>query len=118
MSLLLTPENTLPIDGVSGTLIGRAWVPGAIAGPSLIVLRGDGVFDQVFGRTAGLGPGRHGLRTRQEEVATRQGGRRRQALFELQHRDALASRGGRAGVFLAAAQTRQWEREPQVRTLA
>ena len=45
MSLLLTPENTLPIDGVSGTLIGRAWVPGAIAGPSLIVLRGDGVFD-------------------------------------------------------------------------
>ena len=45
MSLLLTPENTLPVDGVAGTLIGRAWVPGQIAGPSPIVLRADGVFD-------------------------------------------------------------------------
>ncbi|WP_191488758.1 fumarylacetoacetate hydrolase family protein [Pseudomonas sp. FEN] len=45
MSILLTPENTLPVDGVAGTLIGRAWVPGRIAGPSPIVLRSDGVFD-------------------------------------------------------------------------
>jgi len=45
MSILLTPHNTLPADGVSGTLIGRAWVPGAIAGPSTITLRPDGVFD-------------------------------------------------------------------------
>ncbi len=45
MSLMLTPENTLPVDGVAGTLIGRAWVPGRIAGPSPIVLRSDGVFD-------------------------------------------------------------------------
>ncbi|MDP9687520.1 UNVERIFIED_ORG: fumarylacetoacetate (FAA) hydrolase family protein [Pseudomonas mohnii] len=45
MSLMLTPENTLPVDGVAGTLIGRAWVPGRIAGPSPIVLRADGVFD-------------------------------------------------------------------------
>jgi len=45
MSLLLTPENTLPSDGLAGTLIGRAWVPGRIAGPSPIVLRNDGVFD-------------------------------------------------------------------------
>ncbi|WP_434577150.1 fumarylacetoacetate hydrolase family protein [Pseudomonas sp. Z5-35] len=45
MSLMLTPENTLPVDGVAGTLIGRAWVPGAVAGPSPIVLRSDGVFD-------------------------------------------------------------------------
>lgn len=45
MSILLTPHNTLPADGVSGTLIGRAWVPGAIAGPSAIALRADGVFD-------------------------------------------------------------------------
>ncbi|WP_053179050.1 fumarylacetoacetate hydrolase family protein [Pseudomonas kilonensis] len=45
MSLLLTPENTLPVDGVAGTLIGRAWVPGRIAGPSPIALRNDGVFD-------------------------------------------------------------------------
>jgi fumarylacetoacetate (FAA) hydrolase family protein len=42
---MLTPENTLPADGVAGTLIGRAWVPGRIAGPSPIVLRADGVFD-------------------------------------------------------------------------
>ncbi|ALM84552.1 fumarylacetoacetate hydrolase family protein [Bordetella sp. N] len=41
----LTPENTLPADGVNGTLVGRAWVPGAIAGPSPVVLRGDGVYD-------------------------------------------------------------------------
>ncbi|EPJ97782.1 fumarylacetoacetate hydrolase family protein [Pseudomonas sp. CFII68] len=45
MSLLLNPENTLPVDGVAGTLIGRAWVPGRIAGPSPIALRSDGVFD-------------------------------------------------------------------------
>ena len=45
MSLLLTPENTLPVDGLAATLIGRAWVPGRIAGPSPIVLRSDGVFD-------------------------------------------------------------------------
>ncbi|UQI28976.1 fumarylacetoacetate hydrolase family protein [Pseudomonas bijieensis] len=45
MSLMLTPENTLPADGVAGTLIGRAWVPGHVAGPSPIALRSDGVFD-------------------------------------------------------------------------
>ena len=45
MPLLLTPENTLPVDGMAATLIGRAWVPGSIAGPSPIVLRSDGVFD-------------------------------------------------------------------------
>ncbi|MDE1166415.1 MAG: fumarylacetoacetate hydrolase family protein [Pseudomonas sp.] len=45
MPILLTPENTLPTDGVAGTLIGRAWVPGQVAGPSPIVLRADGVFD-------------------------------------------------------------------------
>ena len=45
MPLLLTPENTLPVDGMAATLIGRAWVPGGIAGPSPIVLRSDGVFD-------------------------------------------------------------------------
>ncbi|MBD8613907.1 fumarylacetoacetate hydrolase family protein [Pseudomonas putida] len=43
--LKLTRQNTLPADDVAGTLIGRAWVPGAIAGPSPVVLRDDGVFD-------------------------------------------------------------------------
>ncbi|WP_271408820.1 fumarylacetoacetate hydrolase family protein [Pseudomonas sp. Q1-7] len=45
MSIHLTPENTLPADGLSATLIGRAWVPGPVPGPSPIVLRSDGVFD-------------------------------------------------------------------------
>lgn len=45
MSIRLTPENTLPADAATATLIGRAWIPGAVAGPSSIVLRADGVFD-------------------------------------------------------------------------
>ncbi|RWU19160.1 fumarylacetoacetate hydrolase [Pseudomonas alkylphenolica] len=45
MPLTLTPANTLPADGLAGTLIGRAWIPGTVAGPSPIVLRSDGVFD-------------------------------------------------------------------------
>ncbi|MDN7141272.1 fumarylacetoacetate hydrolase family protein [Pseudomonas sp. JQ170] len=45
MPLTLTPENTLPTDGLAGMLIGRAWIPGQVAGPSPIVLRADGVFD-------------------------------------------------------------------------
>jgi fumarylacetoacetate (FAA) hydrolase family protein len=44
-AIALTCANTLPIDGLEGTLIGRAWVPGNIAGPSPVVLRADGVFD-------------------------------------------------------------------------
>ncbi|QKF50050.1 fumarylacetoacetate hydrolase family protein [Pseudomonas graminis] len=45
MPIQLTPENTLPADGLNGTLIGRAWVPGKVGGPSPVVLRSDGVFD-------------------------------------------------------------------------
>ncbi len=45
MSLRLSPGNTLPTDGLAGTLVGRAWVPGPLAGPSPVVLREDGVFD-------------------------------------------------------------------------
>jgi fumarylacetoacetate (FAA) hydrolase family protein len=45
MPIQLTPENTLPADGLNGTLIGRAWVPGKVGGPSPVVLRNDGVFD-------------------------------------------------------------------------
>ncbi|CAM3782371.1 2-dehydro-3-deoxy-D-arabinonate dehydratase [Pseudomonas reidholzensis] len=45
MPLTLTPANTLPLDGLTGTLVGRAWIPGQIAGPSPIALRADGVFD-------------------------------------------------------------------------
>jgi len=42
---MLTPENTLPADGLQGTLIGRAWIPGEIPGPSPVLLREDGVYD-------------------------------------------------------------------------
>jgi fumarylacetoacetate (FAA) hydrolase family protein len=45
MPIELTPQNTLPVDGLRGTLIGRAWVPGKVGGPSPVVLRSDGVFD-------------------------------------------------------------------------
>ena len=45
MSIKLTPANTLPADGLAGTLMGRAWIPGAVAGPSPVVIRAEGVFD-------------------------------------------------------------------------
>ena len=38
----------LPEDGTSGTLVGRAWIPAAgtkPAGPSVVALRADGIFD-------------------------------------------------------------------------
>jgi fumarylacetoacetate (FAA) hydrolase family protein len=39
----------LPADGFAGTLIGRAWLPAgsanALAGPAVVALRADGVFD-------------------------------------------------------------------------
>lgn len=45
MKFTLTSTNSLPLDGTEGCLIGRAWVPNAIAGPSPVVLKGDQVFD-------------------------------------------------------------------------
>jgi fumarylacetoacetate (FAA) hydrolase family protein len=38
-------HRALPQDGLSGTLVGRAWRPGTLAGPAVVVLRHDGVFD-------------------------------------------------------------------------
>ncbi|TBU78441.1 fumarylacetoacetate hydrolase [Pseudomonas daroniae] len=43
--VILTPDNTLPEDGLTGTLIGRIWLPGAIAGPVPVLLHEHGVFD-------------------------------------------------------------------------
>ena len=37
--------QVLPDDGLAGTLVGRAWVGGALPGPSVVVLRPEGVFD-------------------------------------------------------------------------
>ncbi|MGH6944483.1 MAG: fumarylacetoacetate hydrolase family protein [Geminicoccaceae bacterium] len=45
MQEYLTPGGTLPEDGTEGTLVGRAWVPGAPAGPSVVAIREAGVFD-------------------------------------------------------------------------
>ena len=35
----------LPQDGLAGSLVARVWRPGALAGPAVVVLRPDGVFD-------------------------------------------------------------------------
>ncbi|GGK03942.1 fumarylacetoacetate hydrolase family protein [Pseudomonas matsuisoli] len=43
--LVLTPENTLPEDGLAGLLVGRAWIPGTPGGPSPVLLREEGVVD-------------------------------------------------------------------------
>lgn len=45
MRLTLEPKSSLPGDGCAGTLVGRAWVPGKLAGPSVVALRADGVWD-------------------------------------------------------------------------
>jgi fumarylacetoacetate (FAA) hydrolase family protein len=38
-------ETALPTDQFAGTLVGRAWVPGEFPGPSVVLLREDGVHD-------------------------------------------------------------------------
>ncbi len=45
MERFLKPEAALPEDGLTGTLVGRAWVPGDPPGPSVVALREDGVYD-------------------------------------------------------------------------
>ena len=35
----------LPEDGLAGTLVGRIWLPGDLAGPAVVALRSEGVFD-------------------------------------------------------------------------
>ena len=38
-------NEILPEDGTAGTLVGRVWRKGAKAGPSVVAVRSDGVFD-------------------------------------------------------------------------
>jgi fumarylacetoacetate (FAA) hydrolase family protein len=45
VDLSLDVTSCLPDDGTAGTLIGRCWAPGAQAGPAVVAVRGDGVFD-------------------------------------------------------------------------
>ena len=42
--IALTAKDVLPQDGTSGTLAGRVWLPEA-AGPAVVAVRGEGVFD-------------------------------------------------------------------------
>lgn len=46
---MISVERALPEDGLAGTLVGRAYVPGdaagAVSGPSVVLLSDDGVFD-------------------------------------------------------------------------
>ncbi|MGI9586267.1 MAG: fumarylacetoacetate hydrolase, partial [Acidimicrobiia bacterium] len=41
----LLPESALPFDGTVGILVGRVWMPGRLAGPSVVALRSGGVYD-------------------------------------------------------------------------
>lgn len=45
MNFTLNSKNTLPSDGTAGCLIGRAWIPNNISGPSPVILRDHQVFD-------------------------------------------------------------------------
>ncbi len=40
-----SPNEILPEDGTRGTLVGRVWRPGNPPGPSIVVLRGEEIFD-------------------------------------------------------------------------
>jgi fumarylacetoacetate (FAA) hydrolase family protein len=48
-SVPLSLEQFLPEDGLSGTLVGRAWIPtpipGQVAGPAVIAIREGGIYD-------------------------------------------------------------------------
>ena len=48
MSLDLSLETVLPDDADKATLIGRAWVPGPLAGPSPVAISGGQVYDLSF----------------------------------------------------------------------
>ncbi|MGH8767483.1 MAG: fumarylacetoacetate hydrolase, partial [Burkholderiales bacterium] len=43
----LSAAQILPADAERATLIGRAWVPGRVAGPSPVVIAGGRVYDQA-----------------------------------------------------------------------
>lgn len=45
MDLKLSPRETLPADGTTGTLVGRVWIPGNPGGPSVALVRDDGLYD-------------------------------------------------------------------------
>lgn len=44
-TLTLAVSTVLPDDGYAGTLVGRAWLTGAVPGPAVVAIRADGVYD-------------------------------------------------------------------------
>jgi fumarylacetoacetate (FAA) hydrolase family protein len=55
----MTTSSMLPDDGTAGTLVGRAWIPAtadSVAGPSVVAIRADGVYDlsRQFATMSGL----------------------------------------------------------------
>ncbi|WP_213881473.1 fumarylacetoacetate hydrolase family protein [Pseudomonas sp. dw_358] len=44
-TLQLTLDNSLPADWQRATLVGRVWLPGALAGPAVVVIRDGEVLD-------------------------------------------------------------------------
>jgi len=45
LPMRLETQTVLPEDGVGGCLVGRAWVPGEVPGPSPVLLAEGGVYD-------------------------------------------------------------------------
>jgi len=49
VNTLLKPETCLPADGCAGTLVGRVWLPASLsggpAGPAVVAIREDGVYN-------------------------------------------------------------------------
>ena len=45
MPFELHPETILPVDAHQATLIGRAWLPEPVAGPAVVLVRGQDVID-------------------------------------------------------------------------
>jgi fumarylacetoacetate (FAA) hydrolase family protein len=45
MEMTLSTHDALPSDGSAGTLVGRIWMPGNPAGPSVVLAKADGLYD-------------------------------------------------------------------------
>jgi fumarylacetoacetate (FAA) hydrolase family protein len=45
MELTLSTRDALPTDGTAGTLVGRVWMPGNPAGPHVVLVKSDGLYD-------------------------------------------------------------------------
>src|SRR5262249_60370834 len=56
MELHLDAAASLPVDADRACLVGRAWIPGSPAGPSVVVIAGGDLIDisQVYSTTSQL----------------------------------------------------------------